>query len=257
MALVIQITDPSGGKYFASKADSEGLRASAPNIEQAERFSSREAADNAVFALRQIRELKAHSFDIIKLVAFQDIESEFKETFGYIRQDIAKILEKDLRLHYTIALLVCCACEMLTWHRDLREDQVFTLLLPDTEPYKTLGKTLWEAFRNGLAHNFRPCTIKIDDDEWRFAISSDQSRPHMTVHKGEPDKKRPHWIHVNIRVFSARVISQIDAYEQELRTSSEACRRFDEKSKMYLKGLNPDAIRIGDALRLILGTTNP
>jgi hypothetical protein len=189
--------------------------------------------------------------------AFQDIEKEFNETFGYVRQDIAKILEKDLRLHYTIALLVCCACEMLTWHRDLREDQVFTQLLPDTEQYKTLGKTMWEAFRNGLAHNFRPSTIKIEDDEWRFTISSGQLSPHMSVTKGQPDKKLPHWIHLNIRIFSERVISQIDAYEHELRTSPEACRKFDEKSKNYIKGLNQDATRIAAALTAILGETHP
>jgi len=107
-------------------------------------------------------------------IAFKEIEKEFNETFGYVRQDIAEILKKNLALNYTIALLVCCACEMLTWHRDLRDDQaykVFTSLLPDTEPCKAVGKTLWEALRNGLAHNFRPDTIKIEDDEWRFTIS--------------------------------------------------------------------------------------
>ena len=107
-------------------------------------------------------------------IAFKEIETEFKETFGYIRQDIAELLKNDRPLHYTVASLVSCACEMLTWHRDLRDNQayeVFTSLLPDTEQYRAIGKTLWEAFRNGLAHNFRPDTIKIDDDEWRLQFS--------------------------------------------------------------------------------------
>ena len=51
-------------------------------------------------------------------IAFKEIEKEFNETFGYVRQDIAEILKKNLGLNYTIALLVCCACEMLTWHRE-------------------------------------------------------------------------------------------------------------------------------------------
>ena len=99
-------------------------------------------------------------------IAFREIEQEFRQTFGYVRQDIAEILNKNLGLNYTIALLVCCACEMLTWYRGLRDDQaseVFTSLLPDTEPYKAIGKTLWEALRNGLAHKFRPDTIRIGD----------------------------------------------------------------------------------------------
>ena len=104
--------------------------------------------------------------------ALMAIEKEFDETFGYIRHDINSILKNNLGLNYTMALLVCCACEMLAWHRDLKEDQVFTSFLPDREPYRVVGKTLWEALRNGLAHKFRPDTIRIVDDEWRFSIHS-------------------------------------------------------------------------------------
>jgi hypothetical protein len=68
-------------------------------------------------------------------IVFKKIENEFSETFGFVRQDIVELLKNDQPLHYTVALLVCCACEMLTWHRGLRDDQahkVFTSLLPDT-----------------------------------------------------------------------------------------------------------------------------
>jgi hypothetical protein len=66
MALVIQMIAPSGEKYFGSKADSEGLRYPVSEIKDAERFSSRQAANNALLALRQIRELKAYTFDIVE-----------------------------------------------------------------------------------------------------------------------------------------------------------------------------------------------
>jgi hypothetical protein len=184
-------------------------------------------------------------------IAFKEIETEFKETFGYVRQDIAEFLKNDRPLHYTIALLVCCTCEMLTWHRDLRDDQayeVFSSLLPD--PYTVVGKTLWEALRNGLAHKFRPDTIRIEDDNWRFTISS-QPGPLMRVTRGQP-----HWIHLNIRDFSSRVISLIDAYEQELRTSPGARLRFHEKSKTYIRTIPAEAARIADALRSVLGKTH-
>jgi hypothetical protein len=188
-------------------------------------------------------------------IAFEKIEKEFSETFGYVRQDIANLLEKDRPLHYTVALLVCCACEMLTWHRDLRDTQaheVFALLLPDTDSYKAVGKVFWESLRNGLAHNFRPATIRIEDDEWRFTISSQRSGPLISVRKGQP-----HWIELNIRNFSSRVISQIDVYEQELRTSADARLRFREKSeRYYIKTIPAEAARIADALRAILGQTH-
>ena len=103
-------------------------------------------------------------------------------------------------------------------------------------------QTLWEALRNGLAHNFRPQTIKVAGDEWRYAISS-KCAPQVSIEKGSP-----HWIMINIREFSSRVISQIDAYEKELRTSAEARLKFHEKSKSsYVKTLNSDAAWIADA----------
>ena len=105
---------------------------------------------------------------------------------------------------------------------------------------------------SALAHNFRPDTIRIQDDEWRFTISSHQSGPYMSVTKG-----RPHWIRLNIRAVSSRLIPQIDAYEQELRTNADARLRFHEKSKKYIKLIRSDATRIGDALRSVLGETHP
>jgi hypothetical protein len=142
---------------------------------------------------------------------------------------------------------------MLAWHRDLRKDQVFTSLLPDTKPYKVVGKTFWEALRNGLAHNFRPATIKVEDDEWRFSISS-QSWPHI-FSKGQPHQPQ-HWIHLNIRACSERVISQIDAYELELRTSPDARLSFHEKSKENIKPIPTKAVDIAAALRSVLGETH-
>jgi hypothetical protein len=52
-------------------------------------------------------------------IPFKQIKDEFDQTFGYVRCDIAAILGTPLKLHYTLALLNCCACEMLTWHRNL------------------------------------------------------------------------------------------------------------------------------------------
>jgi len=186
-------------------------------------------------------------------IAFKEIEKEFSETFGYVRQDIGAILENDLGLNYTIALLVCCACEMLTWHRDLRDDQaheIFTSLLPDTEPFRAVGKTLWEALRNGLAHKFRPDTIRIENDEWRFTISS-HGGPHVSVRQG-----RPHWIHLNIRECCSRIRCQIDAYEQELRTSADARARFYQRSGKSVKTIPAEAAKVANAFRSILGETH-
>jgi hypothetical protein len=179
-------------------------------------------------------------------VLFSDIQKEFDQTFGYVRQDIGAILNKDLRLHYTITLLACCACEMLAWHNDVPEHAIFVALLPDTPDYKRIGKTLWEALRNGLAHNFRPDTIKIGTNHWRFSISSD-SAPLITGTAGDP-----HWIRINIREFSRLVIARVDAYERELRTSAEARTRFKERLKRTTKVIPAEAEKVCEALNAVV-----
>lgn len=180
-------------------------------------------------------------------VLFCDIQEEFDQTFGYVRQDIGAILNKDLRLHYTITLLACCACEMLAWHNDVPEHAIFVALLPDTPHYKRIGKTLWEALRNGLAHNFRPDTIKIGTNHWRFSISSD-SAPLITGTVGDP-----HWIRINIREFSRLVIARVDAYKRELRTSAEARTRFRERLKRTTKVILAEAENVCEALNAVVG----
>jgi hypothetical protein len=52
------------------------------------------------------------------------------------------------------------------------------------------------------------------------------------------------------------VIHQIDAYEEELRTSADARLRFHEKSEKYIKTIPTEATRIADALRSVLGETH-
>ncbi len=184
-------------------------------------------------------------------VSFRDIEDEFQETFGYVRQDIRALLQKDLRLHYTIALLVCCACEMLAWHRGVDQHQIFTALLPDTDHCRTMGKTLWEALRHGLAHNFRPSTIEIGKDRYRFSISSG-SNPALTVTQDDP-----HWIHLNMKVLSTQVISRIDSYEQEIRASAEARDRFQDRSRRTTKPVSQNAMKITQSLEAITSKVAP
>jgi hypothetical protein len=122
--------------------------------------------------------------------------------------------------------------------------EVFTSLLPDDEPCRAVGKTLWEALRNGLAHNFRPDTIKIDNDEWRFSISSGRHGSHIDVRKGQPN-----WIDLNIRSFSMQAMAQIDAYEKELRENPAARVTFNQQSKKYIRTIPSEATRIADVLR--------
>lgn len=183
-------------------------------------------------------------------VAFTQIEKEFKETFGYIRQDMAAIRRADLRLNYTVTLLICCACQMLAWHRNLKDDQVFTSLLPNDERYKLIGKTIFEALRNGLAHRFRPDTVKIGKEQWRFSIAW-KGGTDATAIEGTPN-----WLQLNVKVLAERMTAQINEYEVELKTSPSARVNFQEKSKKCVKdvsGKSEQVSRIAEAWRSVIG----
>jgi hypothetical protein len=179
-------------------------------------------------------------------VAFAEIEKEFRETFGYVRQDIAAIRKANLGLNYTVALLICCACQMLAWHKDLEDDQVFTSLLPDTDAYQVIGKTMFEALRNGLAHRFRPDTIKIGNHQWRFAIFW-RGESHVSATEGKPN-----WLLLNVKVLEERLVAKIDAYEEELRHSANARFGFRKKSQKSTRTIPPQATRITGAWKSIL-----
>ena len=183
-------------------------------------------------------------------VTFAQISREFDETFGYVRQDIAAIRRTDLGLNYTVALLICCACEMLAWHRSLKADQVFTSLLPDEERWRLLGKKIFKALRNGLAHKFRPNTVKAGSEQWRFSIAWQDGPPVKVIRTKKTDE--PNWLQPNAKVLEERLTAQINAYHEELRTSASARVNFVEVSKKSIIEIPDDAERIAAGWKRLL-----
>lgn len=156
-------------------------------------------------------------------VSFAEIKQEFDETLGYIRQDIRALGNSDLHLNYTLLLLICCACDSIAWHRDLRDYEVFVSLLPD--PFKPIGKSMFEAIRNGLAHRFRPDTVVIGGSHCRFTIFW-KGAAHLSVIKGQPD-----WLRLNNRDLTDAIVQQIDKYEAELNHDNGEALRVDFRKK--------------------------
>jgi hypothetical protein len=164
-------------------------------------------------------------------VEFAHISGEFAETFGYVRQDIKAIRNASLSLNYTTMLLICCACQMLAWHKDLKDHEVFTSLLPVGDPVTGLGKMIFDSLRNGLAHRFRPDTLKIGGEAWRFSISSRGETP-VHVARGNPS-----WLLLSAAFLEERMIAQIDDYEQELRRDVHARINFVKKSAKCIRAI--------------------
>jgi hypothetical protein len=178
-------------------------------------------------------------------VAFAEIRDEFNQTFGYVRQDIQAIIAQNPSLHYTLGLLICCACEMLAEHKSLKEHEVFTSLLPATNSYPVIGKSMWDALRNGLAHGFRPKTLRIGSHQWRFSICHEG--PLVRVTEGEPN-----WLRLNVKTLNELVSAKINAYEEELRQSPSARLEFRNRHASTDVRPIPSGTREAEAWRSLL-----
>lgn len=154
---------------------------------------------------------------------WEDIRQEYKETFGYIRNDIAAICNSKYQLQYTVLLLACCACEMIAAHQREHVPRVFLRLSTNGQLNDTHAKILWDAVRNGLAHRFRPHAIRINEESLRFRFFWGRGKP-MQIGPTGGDGVR--WIDMNTLTLAERVIALIDEYEAQLKSSPDARRLF-------------------------------
>ena len=60
---------------------------------------------------------QARSKTSVLIPTFAELEKEFNDTLGFIRNDLRWLITHDGRVNYTVALLVGCGCEMLAAFR--------------------------------------------------------------------------------------------------------------------------------------------
>src|ERR1019366_8857841 len=110
-------------------------------------------------------------------LSFADIEKEFDESLGYIKNDIFALCRQNEKVNYTVALLVACGCEVLAVGRGDRKrpHDVFAELLPAND-WKALAKPLYEALRNGLAHKFDTKHLHVDGQRIQISFFFGRAR---------------------------------------------------------------------------------
>jgi hypothetical protein len=158
-------------------------------------------------------------------LTFSQIASEFEETLGYIRGDLDWLVKNKPNLHYTIALLVGCGCEMLAAYRDPRRrrgETVFAELLPSGE-WQELANRLYSALRDGLAHGFDTKHIAVDSKEHQICINS--TEPELFVFR---NSDRGIILSINIKSLATALCNTITEFENVLRSDFDARGRFME-----------------------------
>ena len=155
-------------------------------------------------------------------VRFEDIKDKFHEIFGFIRDDLERMLTLHPGVNFAAASLFASVCETLAIYRCGKKEGeiVFAELLPDG-PFQGVAKTLYDALRNGLVHRYRAKDIKFDRKTVEIDIAWRKGR-HLTVHE-----KNGVWhLILNVRDLCCGLFSAFDEYEAELKDSGEARDRF-------------------------------
>jgi hypothetical protein len=153
-------------------------------------------------------------------LSFADIEKEFDESLGYIKNDISALCRQNEKVNYTVALLVACGCEVLAVGRGDRKrpHDVFAELLP-TNDWKALAKPLYEALRNGLAHKFDTKHLHVDGQ--RIQIYFFWTRKKIVdIRPGGTG------LFIGTRPLGALLCTKIEEFRQKLQTDAAARELF-------------------------------
>jgi hypothetical protein len=109
---------------------------------------------------------------------FAELEKEFQDTLGFIRNDLRWLIKHEGRVNYTVALLVGYGFEMLAACREPTSrlgEKVFMELMPEGD-WQVLAKRLYTALRDGLAHGFDTRHIMVDSKEHQISFHWDETQ---------------------------------------------------------------------------------
>jgi hypothetical protein len=152
----------------------------------------------------------------------RDVKQEFAESLGYIRQDICWLLNHDSGLNYTIALLICCGCEMLAALKDKnrRGEKVFAEILP-SGGWQVLAGRIYEALRNGLAHGFDTKHLLVDGTQYQIylGVKGPQDIRIIQTNRGAG-------LYIGIRSLAEALCAKITDFEALLEHDDDARRRL-------------------------------
>ena len=158
---------------------------------------------------------------MVEKVSFADIKKEFKESLGYIHNDIEWLCQHSSSLNYTIALLIACACEALSNGGAYTSKQAALAdLLPDDD-WKRLKGPLFDLLRNGLAHSF---------DTKHLQVGTQSVQIYMDFHTQEiiaiKRMQGGDGLILGTRPLGMKMCQKIKEFEAKLRNDPEACCRF-------------------------------
>jgi hypothetical protein len=153
--------------------------------------------------------------------SWKDIEKDFNESLGYLRQDIRQLLKLDCKPNYTVAILIGSGCEMLAAGRGLKKsgETALALLLPPD--WRLLAKRIYTALRDRLVHGFDTKFLDVSGQKVPIYVSWGLSqRIEMRSNGAE--------LWVGVQPLATALCQEIDNFENDLRQNAAARALFRE-----------------------------
>ena len=155
------------------------------------------------------------------MAAYAEIKHEFDVTLGYIREDINTLCNGTQTLNYTVGLLIGVACEALEDAGAYpNKKTVLSDLLPDDD-WRQLKDVLFDALRNGLAHNFDTKHIHIGGRRVQIYLVWGLAKPiAIGMRNGEEA------LEIGTCVLGRGICQMIDEFRAKLQNDAAGCERF-------------------------------
>ena len=128
-------------------------------------------------------------------------------------------------VNYAGTALIACACEMLAkYHYGSGEGaDVFLKLIPDGQ-MQVIAKTLYNALRNGLMHEYDAKVIRFNGMQVHLGIAWKKTK-HLSII--EKDGKK--MLVLNVHQMCTDIYNEIDGYRVELENNSTARDLFSKQ----------------------------
>lgn len=149
-------------------------------------------------------------------ISFNKIEKEFRELRDFILNDLNLILAQRTGGNYSAMLLITAACEALGHLRYGTKSggqRFFAEYLLPTN-WQTVGKSLYNGLRNGLAHAYRTKTIIVVGKRRLEIGISWKERPHLTYNTDQS------CLYLNVKTLANSLHAAFHRYEKELKDDS-------------------------------------
>src|SRR4030067_600266 len=161
-------------------------------------------------------------------VPFESIRKEFNRLKDFVLNDLRRLVSEDIGGNYLAVSLITCACDAVSrFHYGKRnEGELFftEYILPSD--WKPMGRTIYDALRNGLIHSYETKDIIYNGKTIVLCISWGKKR-----HLSFSADSNTFTIFLNVKTLKTDLRKAFSLYERRLQRDPDLREMFHRMMK--------------------------